>query len=56
MRRVQKEIKGYCKDCIYHYDDHEKGYNGEFFLTHCRFLKHSVFLNKDTCKNFKKSK
>ena len=44
--------KLFCGQCKHHYDEHEKDYNGNFFLARCPFKKYSVFMESDRCEKF----
>lgn len=46
-----------CKQCVHHYDEHDKAFGGGYILARCPFKKWSVLLNyeADTCKHWEKT-
>ena len=54
MAKKTEKPQFFCRDCRFATDFHEKNYKGEFFLCKCKFQKHSMFLNKDYWREFKR--
>lgn len=44
--------QAFCRDCIHHYNEHEKNVSGENFMCNCPFFRWARFLNTDTCDKF----
>lgn len=52
-KKVRADTDYHCEDCVHHYQEHEIGADGRFFLCKCPFFKWSKFLRRDCCKDFK---
>lgn len=54
-KKKANDEKRTCKMCVHHFDEHERGANGNFIVARCPFKKWCVLLNypPDVCGKFK---